>query len=63
MEELALGPKPDDLKTEKEKIAEWFSASPVINAIQGDYQWLNGNKKGQFYYFQIDENGVPRSLN
>ena len=63
MEDLKLGPEPEDLKAEKEKIAEWFAASPVINAIQGDYQWLNGNKKGQFYYFQIDENGVPRSLN
>ena len=63
LEELELGPEPDDLKAEKEKIAEWFAASPVINAIQGDYQWLNGSKKGQFYYFQIDENGVPKSLN
>ena len=63
LEDLNLGPVPDDLKVEKEEIAEWFAASPVINAIQGDYQWLNGSKKGQFYYFQIDENGVPRSLN
>lgn len=63
LEELNLGPQPVDLKAERERITEWFAASPVINAIQGDYQWLNGNKKGQFYYFQIDENGVPRSIN
>ena len=63
LDDLDLGPVPDDLKADKEEIAEWFAASPVINAIQGDYQWLNGSKKGQFYYFQIDENGVPRSLN
>ena len=63
IEDLGLEPDAEDLKAEKEEITKWFMESPVLHGIQGDYQWSDGNKKGKVYYFQIDENGVPKSLN
>lgn len=62
MEELGLKPEIANLAAEKQKIAEWFYNSPVQHGVQGDYQWIDGQKKSIVYYFQFDENGVPQSV-
>ncbi len=57
MEELGLKPEAEDLEREREKIAEWFYNSPVLEGIQGEYQWIEGSKTSAAYYFQFDEKG------
>lgn len=61
IEELELKPQPENLDGEKQAIAEWLYQSPVLYGIQGDYQWIDGNKKSAFYYFQFDAAGVPQA--
>lgn len=62
MEELGLKPEITNILSEKEAIAAWFYNSPVQHGIQGDYQWVEGEKKSKAYFFQFDENGVPQSV-
>lgn len=57
LEELGLKPEAEDLEREREQIAEWFYNSPVLDGIQGKYQWIEGSKTSAAYYFQFDEKG------
>ena len=57
MEELGLEPEIKNLEQEREQIAEWFYNSPVLEGIQGAYQWIEGSKTSAAYYFQFDEKG------
>lgn len=57
LEELGLKPEPEDLERERAQIAEWFYNSPVLEGIQGEYQWIEGSKTSAAYYFQFDEEG------
>lgn len=63
IETLELSPLTQDLPAEKAAISEWFYHSPVLHGIQGDYQWIDGNKKSSVYYFQFDNGGMPVSVN
>ena len=58
IEELGLAPEAEDLSAERQAIAEWFYNSPVLEGIQGSYQWVNGEKLASFYYFQFAEDGT-----
>lgn len=56
-EELGLETEPVHLEQERQQIAEWLYHSPVLEGIQGEYQWLQGKKVSSIYYFQFQENG------
>lgn len=62
MEELELGAEPQDLAQERRQIAEWLYNSPVLEGIQGEYQWIQGKKISSIYYFQFQENGICSSV-
>ncbi len=62
MEELELSPEIVDLKEEKTAIANWFYNSSVQHGIQGDYQWIEGNKLTSVYYFKINDEGIPKRV-
>ena len=38
--ELGLGTEPLDLEQERKQIAKWLFDSPVLEGIQGEYQWI-----------------------
>lgn len=57
IEELELRTEPQNLEQERQQIAEWFYNSPVLQGIQGDYQWIEGKKISSIYYFQFQEDG------
>ncbi len=58
MEELNLNWEVQDLMAERRQIAEWFYHSPVLQGIQGDFQWVEGKKVSPVYYFQFTEEGM-----
>ncbi|SHJ14824.1 ABC transporter substrate-binding protein [Parasporobacterium paucivorans] len=53
-EELNITGDPAKLETEKAAIAEWFYNSPVIEGIQGEFQWVEGKKVAPVYFFQFE---------
>lgn len=53
-EELNITGDPAKLDEEKEAIAEWFFNSPVIEGIQGEFQWVEGKKVAPVYFFQFE---------
>lgn len=55
-EELGITGEEDQVSREREEIAAWFYNSPVVHGIQGDFQWVNGKKISEVYYFQFDKN-------
>lgn len=57
MEELKLPPTAGDLLKERKMIGEWFYNSPVIEGIQGEYQWIEGRKVVDICLFQFDAEG------
>ena len=62
IEELNLSPEVLNLKEEKKSIADWFYNSSVQHGIQGDYQWIRGNKLTSVYYFKINDEGIPKRV-
>lgn len=54
IEELGLGLSSANLEQERSQIAAWLYDSPVIQGIQGDFQWVNGKKVSSVYYFQFE---------
>lgn len=62
IEELNLSPEVLNLKEEKKSIADWFYNSSVQHGIQGDYQWIKGNKLTSVYYFKINDEGIPKRV-
>ena len=44
-------------------IGEWFYNSPVIEGIQGEYQWIDGRKVVDICLFQFDEEGNAVAVN
>ena len=62
LEELKLGTEPEELERERYQIAEWLYDSPVLEGIQGDYQWIQGKKTSSIYYFQFQKNGQCSSV-
>lgn len=62
MEELKLPPSAGDLKAERQRIGEWFYNSPVLEGIQGEYQWIEGKKVSEICFFQFDEDGNPVAI-
>ncbi|MGI5932918.1 MAG: ABC transporter substrate-binding protein [Eubacterium sp.] len=61
VETLGLKPEPENLRKEKQAIARWLYQSPVLNGVQGAYQWKNGNKQSAVYYFQFGASGELNS--
>lgn len=61
VETLGLKPEPENLRKEKQAIARWLYQSPVLNGVQGAYQWKNGNKRSAVYYFQFGASGELNS--
>ena len=53
-EELGITGDADKFEEEKVAIAEWLYNSPVIEGVQGEYQWVSGKKEAPIYYFQFD---------
>ncbi len=60
-EELHITGDPANAEAEKQAIAEWFSNSPTIHGLQGDFVWENGKKIADIQYFQFEGN-TPVSL-
>lgn len=58
IEELELKPVPQNLKQERERIAAWLYNSPMLEGIQGEYQWIQGKKISSIHYFQFGETGL-----
>ena len=63
IEELELAPESDDLKQERKKMTSWFYNSAIQHGVQGDYQWVDGKKKADVYYFQYDKEGELELVN
>lgn len=61
-EELNITGKASKFEEEKAAIAEWFYNSPVIHGIQGDFQWVKGQKVAPIYFFQFEGN-KPVAIN
>lgn len=60
-EELGITGNPDKAEEEKQLIAEWLNNSPVIEGIQGEFQWVDGKKEAPVYFFQMEGN-VPKAV-
>ncbi|MCI8889582.1 MAG: amino acid ABC transporter substrate-binding protein [Hungatella sp.] len=63
IEELKLSPTAGNLSKERQMIGEWFYNSPVIEGIQGEYQWIDGRKVVDICLFQFDEEGNAVAVN
>lgn len=63
MEELELEPVPQNLEQERQRIAAWLYNSPVLEGIQGEYQWIQGKKISSIHYFQFRETGLCSTPN
>ena len=57
MEELKLPPEAQSLQKERRQVGQWFYNSPVIQGIQGEYQWVGGKKVAEICLFQFGKKG------